>query len=169
MRLSLVAFTLSSAFLVLGCHGTCVHEGSQKDTDVSTCTLHQSKGTCKDTPASTFYSGEDDKVGLTHCKSLSFEPEVADTPETIAAAVKDKDTFTLYAVGTCIEQIANSPQEQCIVHWPEQQCNQTGHQFFRETSTAGITRCQGAGYSISGSATDDISKTGSAMFSRKKK
>ena len=160
---------LSSALFLYGCHGTCMHEGTQKESDVSTCTLHQSKGTCKDQPGSTFFSGEDDKVGLAHCKAMGFETEVADTPEKIAADLKERDTFTLFAVGTCIEQIAASSQEQCIVHWQEQACNQTGHQFFRETAAAGIARCQTAGYSITGSPTDDIAKTGSAMFSRKKK
>ena len=70
-----VAFTMSSALLLYGCHGTCMHEGTQKDSDVSTCTLHQSKGICKDQPGSTFYSGEDDKVGLGHCKTLGFETD----------------------------------------------------------------------------------------------
>ncbi len=171
MRRRYVAFTMfASALFLYGCHGTCMHEGTQKDSDVSTCTLNQGKGICKDQLGSTFYSGEDpNKVGLAHCKAMGFETEVADTPEKIAADLKEKDTFTLYAVGTCVETIAASSQEQCIVHWQEQACNQAGHQFFRESAAAGITRCQAAGYGITGSPTDDITKTGSAMFSRKKK
>ena len=169
MNRSYLALTAATA-MVLGCNpsGTCIHEGSSRDGDPATCTLSSNKKACGAAQPSTFFA-EAPPAGLTRCKGMAFEGEPEDTPEKIIRDIKEKDsTYVLYAMGTCIEQAPASTQKQCIVHWSARLCDQTGHQFFRENPGEGIVRCKTAGFTITGSATDDIAKNGSAIFSRKK-